>query len=90
MFNEKHLKTKIKSDNGKIDTNFYNNKIPKVSSQFICLSEILIESVFITGKNYYAEVFLEEYKYIVKQKECKMQEHITDKIMILMILKIKD
>ena len=90
MFNEKHLKTKIKSDNGKIDTNFYNNKIPKVGSQFICLSEILIESVFITGKSYYAEVFLEEYKYIVKQKECKMQEHITDKIMILMILKIKD
>ena len=90
MFNEKHLKTKIKSDNGKIDTYFYNNKIPKVGSQFICLSEILIESVFITDKNYYAEVFLEEYKYIFKQKECKMQEYITDKIMILMILKIKD
>ena len=68
---------------------FYSNKIPKVGSQFICLSEIFIDYVFITGKNYYAEVFLEECKYIVKEKECKMQEHITEKIMMLMILKIK-
>ena len=29
VYNEKYLKTKIKSYNGKINTNFYNNKIPK-------------------------------------------------------------
>ena len=51
--NEKYLKAKIKSYNGKINTNFHNNKIPKEGSQFICLSVILIDSDFRTGKNYY-------------------------------------
>ena len=46
VYNEKYLKTKIKSHNGKINTNFHNNKIPKEASQFICLSVILIDFVF--------------------------------------------
>ena len=41
-YNEKYLKTKIKSYNGKINTNFRNSKIPKDDSQCICLSVILI------------------------------------------------
>ena len=41
--NEKYLKTKIKSYNGKINTKFYNNKIPKEGSQGNCLSVILID-----------------------------------------------
>ena len=39
----------------------------------------MIDSVFTTGKNYY-QVFLEECKYIVKEK--KMPEYITDNIEI--------
>ena len=61
VYNKKYLRTKIKCDNGKINTNFHNNKIPKEGSQFICLSIILIDSVFRTGKNYYPQVLLEEY-----------------------------
>ena len=41
----------------KINTNFHNNKIPKEGSQFICLSVILINFVFRTGKIYYPQVF---------------------------------
>ena len=52
VYNEKYLKSKIKPYNGKINTNFYNNKIPREGSQFNCLSVILIDSVFRTGKNY--------------------------------------
>ena len=37
LYNEKYLKTKIKSYNGKTNPNFHNNKIPKEGSQFICL-----------------------------------------------------
>ena len=59
MFDEKYLKAKIKSDNGKNNTNFHNNKIPKEGSQSICLSVILIDSVFRTGNNYCPQVFLE-------------------------------
>ena len=41
--NEKYLKTKIKSCNGKISTNFWSNKISKEGSQCICLPVILID-----------------------------------------------
>ena len=50
VYNEKYLKAKIKSYDGNINTNFYNNKIPKEGFQFICLSVILIYSVFRTSK----------------------------------------
>ena len=53
VYNEEYLKAKIKSYNGKINTNFHNNKVTKEGSQFICLSVILINSVFRMGKNYY-------------------------------------
>ena len=60
VYNEKYQKTKIKSYNGKINTNFHNSKIPKKSPKFICLSESLIDSVFRTSKSYYPQVLLEE------------------------------
>ena len=46
MSNEKYLKAKIKPYNGKINTNFNNNKKQIERSQFICLSVNLIDSVF--------------------------------------------
>ena len=66
--NEKYLKAKIKSYNGKINTNFHNNKIQKEGSHCVCLSVTLINSVFRRGKNNYPRVFSEEYKYVVKEK----------------------
>ena len=56
-YNEKYLKAKIKPYNGKIHTNFHDNKVSKEGSQFICLSVILIDSVFRKCKNYYPQVF---------------------------------
>ena len=61
---------------GKNNTNFHNNKIPKDDSQCIFLSVILIDSVYRKDKNYYPQVFLEECKYVVKAK--KMSKFITD------------
>ena len=37
VYNEKYLKTKIRSYNRKSNTNFYNNKIPKESFKLIYL-----------------------------------------------------
>ena len=45
VYNEKDLKAKIKSCNGKINRNFHNIKIPKEGSQCVSLSVILIDSV---------------------------------------------
>ena len=66
---EKYLKAKTKSYNGKTNTNFHDYKIPKEGSQLICLSAILIDSFFRTNKNYNPQVFLEECKYVVKEKK---------------------
>ena len=67
--NKKYLKAKIKYYKEKINTSFHNNKIPKEDSQCICLSVILIDSVFRTGKSYSTQVFLEEFKYVIKEKK---------------------
>ena len=74
------MKTKVKSYNGKINTNFYNNKIPKEGSQCICLSVVLTDSVYKEDKSYYPQVFLEECKYVAKEE--KMYKLITDNIEI--------
>ena len=78
VHNENYLKAKIKSYNGKINTNFHNNIIPKEGSHCICLSVVLIDSVFRTSKNYYTQVFLEKCKHVFKEK--RMPEYITDDI----------
>ena len=65
-YNEKHLKAKknlVMEKSAQIST------IINVKRRFLMyfLSVILIDSVFRTSKNYYPQVFLEEYKYIVKE-----------------------
>ena len=55
-----NLNTKTKSYEGKISTNFHDNKKPKIAFQGICLSVILIDSVFRKNENYYFQIFEEE------------------------------
>ena len=54
--------------------------MPKEGSQYICLSVILLDSIFRTGKNYYPKVFLEECKYFIKEKT--IHKYIIDDIEI--------
>ena len=68
VYNKKYLKAKIKPYNEKINTNFHNNKIPKEDSKFICLSVILIGSVFRASKNYYPKMLLEECMLLKKKR----------------------
>ena len=75
-YNKKYPKAKIKFYDRKTNTNFCNHKIPKEGSQFICLSVILINSVFRAGKNCYPQVPLEKCIYVVKQKH--IPKNITD------------
>ena len=39
-YKEKYIKTKIKSCNEKMNTNFFDNKIPEEVSKYFCLSVI--------------------------------------------------
>ena len=65
------------SYNGKINTIFHDNKIPKEGSQYVCLLVILTDLVYRKDKDYYPQMFLEEWKYVVKGK---MSEFITDDV----------
>ena len=76
----------MKSYNGKINTNFHKNKIPKEGSHIIFLSVILIDSVFRMGRNYYPQLFLEELKYAVKEKRRLSQLLTTCKFLLMKIL----
>ena len=49
------LKAKVKSYEEKINTNFRSDKIPKEGSHSICLSLVLIDSVYRTDNNYYLQ-----------------------------------
>ena len=51
----------------------------KECSQYIYISVILIDSVYIRNKNFYPQVVLEKYKYVVKKKRSYF---ITDYIKI--------
>ena len=79
VYNEKYLKTKLKSYNGKISTNYQNqHKIPKEGSQCIYVSVILTDSIFrkeiktIILKCFYKNVNI----LVVKEK--KMYNYIAD------------
>ena len=62
------LKTKKESCNNKITANF-NGKAPKEEIKRVCLSAIVIYSVFKSDKNYFPQVFLEECKYKIKERK---------------------
>ena len=54
--------------------------MPKEGSHYTFLSVVLNDTVFKMGKNCYPQVFLEECKYIVKEKE--VARHITEDLKI--------
>ena len=80
VYNEIYIKTIIISYNRKINTTFHNNKKPKEGSEYICLSLILLDSVYKKDKSYYPEVFLEECKYVIKGKKKFIKKLITGDI----------
>ena len=67
--NEKYISIKIKYCNGKINTTFHKNKIPKEGSEYVRLSVILLDSVYKKDRNFYPQVFSEECKYVIKEKK---------------------
>ena len=75
-YNKKYLKAKIKYFNGKINTNFYNNKIRKKGSQCICLLVILTSSVFKQVKITILQCFQKNINIFLKTK--KMPKHVAD------------
>ena len=70
MYNDKYIKTKIKIYNDRVYTNFQHNKIPKDNEYCVCLSAILLDSIFVnSNEEYYLPILLKECKYAIKNRK---------------------
>ena len=62
VYGDKYIKTKIKSYNNDITTNFHgegnSRKVPKESCTYMCLSLTSLDSVIRMGKKYYPQTRL--------------------------------
>ena len=75
---DKYIKTKIKTYEKSIITNFHDKKTPKEKASCKCLSIIMIDSVIKANKKYYPQPLLEECKYI--QKKMKTENYIDEEL----------
>ena len=80
IYNGNYIKTKIKSYNNDIRTNFRDEsnyrKVPKEDCSYKFLSLISLDSVIQIGKKYFPQTLLEECKYKLIKK--KVKDLITD------------
>ena len=80
VYGDKYIKTKIKSYNNDIRTNFHgegnSRKVPKEGCTYKCFSLISLDSVIQMGKKYYPQTLLEECKYKLTNEE--VEDLITD------------
>ena len=75
---DKYIKTKIKTYEDSITTNFYNEKeskkIPEEKVPCKCLSIIIIDFVLYAYEKYHPQTFLEECKYKQQKEQQKQQQ----------------
>ena len=67
VYDEKYIKAKVREVNGVIKTNFLSDEVPKENEHYTCIACITIDSVMRMEKKNYPQVYLEEYKYIIKK-----------------------
>ena len=78
----KYIKTKIKTYEDSITTNFYNKKgskkIPEEKIPHKCLSIIILDSVHYAYEKYHLQIFLEECKYA--QEKIKTKNYVNKEL----------
>ena len=77
-YDDKYIKTKIKTYSDSIITNFHNKKMPKQKVPCKCLSIIMLDSVIESDEKYYPQTFLEECKYV--QEKIKFENYINEEL----------
>ena len=77
-YDDKYIKTKIKTYADIIITNFHNKKMPKEKVPCKCLSIIMLDSVIESDENCYPETFSEDCKYV--QEKIKFENHIDEEL----------
>ena len=79
---DKYIKTKIKTYEDNITTNFYNKKgskkVPEEKIPHKCLSIIILDSVIYAYEKYHPQTFLEECKYV--KENIKTKNYIDEEL----------
>ena len=68
VYDEKHIKAKVKQLIDVVNTKFWGDKVSKVDVHYTCIACISIDSVTNMEKKY-PQVYLEEFKYKIKKKK---------------------
>ena len=68
MYDEKHIKTKVKTFNNTIITLFPGDEIPKEKIHYVCIPAVCIDSILRVDKKNYPQVYLEHCKYKIKKE----------------------
>ena len=74
--NDKYIKTKIKTHEDRVNTNFQGKKVPRENASYKCLSLIMLGCVIRANKKFYPQTLLEECKYVIRKN--KMENLIND------------
>ena len=78
----KYIKTKVKTYEDSITTNFYNKigsrKIPEEKEPCKCLSIIILDSVLYSYEKYHPQIILEECKY--EKENIKTKNYIDEEL----------
>ena len=71
IYDGSYIKTKVKTFSDMIKTLFDGNEIPKERIKYACIACISIDSVLKIDKKNYPQVYLEQCRYKVKNREMK-------------------
>ena len=78
VYDEKHLKTKVREFDGVIKTNLLDYYMPKENTHYTCIACITIDSVIKMEKKNYPQVHLDECKY--KTRKIQMSRFINTEL----------
>ena len=77
-YDDKYIKTKVKTFNNMINTLFSGDEIPKEKIHYVCIAAICIDSVLRVDNKNYPQVYLEQYKH--KTRKRKLVDFIDDEV----------
>ena len=67
VYDDKYIKTKVKTFSNMINTLFSGNETPRENNHYICIAAICIDSILKVDKKNYPQVYLEQCKYEIKR-----------------------
>ena len=69
IYDDKYVKTKVKTFDGVVNTLFSDNKITKEGNHDICIAGMCIDCIIKVNKKNYPQVHLEQFKHKIRKRK---------------------